>query len=293
MPPGKKSLPAMTDKLPVMAGPTVRRIQLGRELRRLREAAEVSPLEARAAIDCSKSRFEHIERGRNVPSKAELILLVRDLYRAGDAVAALEEIRTEAGRRGWWSTYRLPEWLAVYVGLEADATEIRTLELETIPGLLQTEQYMRTLYALDTRWSAREVDRRIPARLKRQDRLTGDNPLQLTAIVSEAALVRCARDRRVAAGQLSQLAERAALPNVELRVLPFDLGLHSGVAGPFSLLSFPDEMLADVAWQEYAMGGHVIDDRLIVSQLTTLFSEVYGQTLDAAESLAMIVQLNN
>lgn len=281
----------MTDITVRVAGPTVRRIQLGRELRRLREAADVSALEARAAIDCSKSRFEHIERGRNVPSKAELILLVRDLYQAGHAVPALEDIRTEASKRGWWSTYRLPEWLAVYVGLEADATEIRTLELETIPGLLQTEQYMRTLYALDTRWSAKEVDRRMPARLKRQERLTGDNPLKLTAVVSEGALVRCARDERIVTGQLSQLAERAAWPNIELRVLPFNLGLHAGVAGPFSLLSFPDEMLADVAWQEYAIGGHVIDDRSIVSQLTTLFSELHSQTLDAAESLAMIVQL--
>jgi transcriptional regulator with XRE-family HTH domain len=281
----------MTGKLSVMAGPTVRRIQLGRELRRLREEADVSPLEARAAIDCSKSRFEHIERGRNVPSKAELILLVRDLYQAGHAVAALEEIRTEASKRGWWSTYALPEWLAGYVGLEHDATSVRELALENIPGLLQTERYMQTLITLDVRLSEKEVDKRLSARLQRQERLTGGDPLRLTAVVSEGALVRCARDARVAAGQLVQLAERAAWQNVELRVLPFDAGLHVGMAGPFSLLGFPDDLLADVAYQEYVVGGHIIDNESIVSQLDTLFNELRGQSLGASESLAMITQL--
>jgi hypothetical protein len=281
----------MTDKLPVMAGPTVRRIQLGRELRRLRDAAGISPLEARSAIGCSKSRFEHIERGRNVPSKAELVVLVRDTYHAGHAVAALEEIRDEASKRGWWSTYALPEWLAVYVGLEHDATEVRELALESIPGLLQTEGYMRTLYTIDVRLSETEVNKRLPARLQRQERLTGDDPLKLTAVVSEGALLRCARDRRVAADQLTQLVERAAWPNIELRVLPFDAGLHVGMNGPFSLLSFPDDLLADVAYQEYVVGGHVIDNESIVSQLTTLFSELRSQALGPNESLALIAQL--
>lgn len=281
----------MTDKLPVMAGPTVRRIQLGRELRQLREAAGVSPLEARAAIGCSKSRFEHIERGRNVPSKAELLVLVRDTYRAGHTVEALEEIRDEASKRGWWSIYALPEWLAVYVGLEHDATEVRELALESIPGLLQTEGYMRTLYTIDVRLSETEITKRLPARLQRQERLIGDDPLKLTTVVSEAALVRCARDRRVAVDQLAQLVERAGWPNIELRVLPFDAGLHVGMNGPFSLLSFPDDLLADVAYQEYVVGGHVIDNPSIVSQLDTLFNELRSQALGTDESLAMIAQL--
>ncbi|HET9254840.1 MAG TPA: helix-turn-helix transcriptional regulator [Pseudonocardiaceae bacterium] len=274
-----------------MAGPTVRRIQLGRELRRLRDAAGVSVLGARAAIDCSKSRFEHIERGRNVPSKAELIVLLRDTYHAGDAVAALDEIREEASKRGWWSTYALPEWLAVYVGLEHDATEVRQLALESIPGLLQTEEYMRTVYTIDPRSTEKDITKRLASRLQRQERLTGDDPLKLTAVVSEAALVRCARDRRVAADQLSRLVERAAWPSIELRVLPFDAGLHVGMNGPFSLLSFPADLLADVAYHEYPVGGHIIDNPSIVSQLGTLFSELHSHALGASESLAMIAQL--
>ncbi|MGH3847568.1 MAG: DUF5753 domain-containing protein, partial [Pseudonocardiaceae bacterium] len=168
---------------------------------------------------------------------------------------------------------------------------LRCFELENIPGLLQTESYIRTLHALDTRLSAREVDRRIPARLKRQERLVGPDPLQLTAVMSEGALQRCAGDTRVAAAQLAHLIEAAELPYVELRILPFGHGLHVGMAGSFSVLSFPDGLLPDVAYQEYVVGGHVIDDRSAVLALDKLFSELRGQALGCDESLAMIAQL--
>jgi transcriptional regulator with XRE-family HTH domain len=279
-------------RLIVMPGPTIRRIQLGKELQRLRESAGVTRPEAAAAIGRSPGYIGHIEIGRNPPGKSDLIVLLRDHYGV-DAVtlATLEDLRAEASTRGWWSTYGLPEWLAGYVGLETDATSLRCLELENLPGLLQTEQYMRRLYALDVRLSAREVDKRVPARMRRQDRLVGDNPLELCAIISQAALERCAREKSVAADQLAHLINRAKLPNVELRVLPFDLGLHVGQAGPFCLLSFPDGLLDDVAYQEYSVGGHLIDDESVVSQLDTLFGELHSKSLGPNESLAMIVQL--
>ncbi len=277
-----------------MAGPTVRRRRLGIELQRLREAVGATRPEAATAIGCSPARIGHIELGRNPPSKSDLIVLVRDLYGADrDVLAALEELRSEASKRGWWSTYGLPEWLVGYVGLEYDATSVRCLELENIPGLLQTEQYMRTIYTLGgpRPLSPKQVDRNVAARLHRQGRLVGDNPLQLTAIISQAALQRCAQDETLAAAQLAQLRDRATWPNIELRVLPFRLGLHVGMAGPFTLLSFPDNLLADTAYQEYAVGGHVIEDESVVSQLDTLFSELRRKALGPNESLELIAQL--
>ncbi len=223
--------------------------------------------------------------------KAELIVLLRDHYRAEDDLDRLEELRQEASKRGWWSTYGLPETMAGYIGLETDAVSVRCLELENIPGLLQTEQYMRRLCTLDVRLSATELNKRVPARLYRQKRLVGTNPLQLTAVVSQAALERCAREKDVAAEQLAQLLDRAKWPNVELRVLPFDIGLHVGMAGPFSLLRFPAGLLDDVAHQEYAVGGHLIDDDSVVSQLDTLFGELRSKSLGPNESLALIAQL--
>lgn len=275
-----------------MPGPTIRRRQLGIELQRLREAAGINRAAAASAIGCSPARIGHIEAGRNAPSKTDLIVLIRDIYGADEeTLAALEQLRTEASRRGWWSTFGLPEALSGYIGLETDAASVRTLELELIPGLLQTEEYARAVYSLRGQFSAKEIDRRVAVRMQRQDRLTEPEPLQLTAVISQAALERCAQHDTVGAAQLQQLIKRAAGPNVELRVLPFSIGLHVGIAGPFSLLSFPDELLADIAYQEYVIGGHIIDDDSVVSQLATLFSKLRSQALDANESLAMISEL--
>jgi transcriptional regulator with XRE-family HTH domain len=276
--------------IPPMAG-TVRRRRLGIELQRLREAAGVSRMAAASAIGCSLARIGHIESGRNAPSKSDLVVLLHHLYGADDAtLATLEDLREEASKRGWWSTYGLPEWLAAYVGLETDAVSLRCLDIELIPGLLQSEQYMRKLYALSGPTSAKEIDRRVAARLQRQDRLSGPNALELVTVVSEGALERCARDADVASSQLEQLLERAQWSNVDLRVLPFDLGVHVGT-GPFSVLTFPNQLLPDAAYQEYAVGGHVIDDPPVVARLTTLFDELRSQSLDAHESLAWIAQL--
>lgn len=277
-----------------MPGPTIRRKQLGIELRRLREAAGVTRPAAAAALKCSPARIGHIEVGKQALGYAELVVLLRDHYGADDVtLTALEELRQEAAKRGWWSTYALPEWLAGYVGLEYDATSVRTFELELIPGLLQTEGYARLLHSYSGRLTTKDVDRRVAARMQRQARLAGPDPLALTAVVSESALVRCARHTSVAADQLAQLVERAQWPNIELRVLPFDEGVHPGVSGAFSLLRFPDRLLPDAAHQEYAVGGHVVDDQTAVAQLDTLFGELRDRSLGANESLALITQLAN
>ncbi|MGH4020001.1 MAG: helix-turn-helix domain-containing protein [Pseudonocardiaceae bacterium] len=277
-----------------MTGPTIRRHQLGSELRRLREAAGVSRAEAAQIVGCSLTKITHMEIGRSSPRKTELIVLLQR-YGADDreTVDELEELRIEAAKRGWWSTARLPGWLAGYVGLEADATSLRTLQLELIPGLLQTEQYARAVHGLSAHLASPEdVDRRVAARMRRQARLDDpDRPLQFSAVISEAALQRCARHTTVAGDQLRHLLDRAQLRNVELHVLPFSVGLHSSMAGSFTLLGFPRGLLPDAAYQEYAVGGHLIDDESIVARLDRLYGELRDQALDVDESLTVISEL--
>lgn len=92
-----------------VAGPTFRRRQLGIELRRLREAAGISPTEVADILGSKRTRVTYIEQGRNVVSKSELVVLVRDHFGAPERLAELEGIRQEADERGWWSTYGLSE----------------------------------------------------------------------------------------------------------------------------------------------------------------------------------------
>ncbi|HEU0089552.1 MAG TPA: helix-turn-helix transcriptional regulator [Pseudonocardiaceae bacterium] len=277
-----------------MAGPTLRKRQLGMELRRLRTAAGITREVAADEIACSPTKITHLESGRNSPRKAELKVLLQ-LYGASvEEHAALEELRLEASERGWWSTARLPEWLAAYVGLEADASSLRTFTLELIPGLLQTEAYTRETHLLAKHMTQPdEVDRQVAARMRRQKRLTDPQPLQFSAVVSEAALRRCASHPAIAPAQLRYLVEQAGLPNVDLRILPFSAGMHQSMSGSFALLSFPDEALPDAAYQEYAVGGHLIDEQVIVARLDRLFAALRDQALGADESLVLISELLN
>lgn len=273
-----------------MAGPTVRRRQLGIELQRLREAAGVTRVAAAAHLGCSHTKIAHQELGRNSPHKPELMVLVQ-LYGADQEHAtALEELRQEASQKGWWSQARLPEWLAGYVGLEADATSLRSVELELIPGLLQTEQYARELQLRRSNTADAVVERTVATRMRRQARLGEPNPLQLAAVMSEAALHRCARHRTVAVSQLQHLVDQARRPNIALQVLPFDAGLHGSMSGSFTLLSFPDGLLPDMVYQEYAVGGHVIDDESVVARLDRIYDELRSQALGVDESLAMLAE---
>ncbi len=264
-------------------GPTMRRRQLGIELRKFREQAGVSAIEAAHELDCSEARIRHLEGGRNIPRKPELVVLAT-LYRMPpDTHAVLEEIRQGGARPGWWSTYRLPRWLQTYVGAENDARTVRNFEEELIPGLLQTEAYARAVHDAA---GATEIDRKIAARAKRQERLIFfcDNPLWLIAVISEAAFRRVA-DTDCAEEQFRHLIAMSERPNVTIRVLPFSAQLHGSLSGGFALLEFDPEISQPAGYFEDSVGGQFVDDPRVVRTLTDRFTALYDQALPEKDSV--------
>lgn len=275
-----------------MLGPTVRRRQLGRALRLLREQSGLRTEDAARELDCARSKISHMEGARNPINKPDLDALLRLYHADQETAVALEEMRREGKQRGWWSTYKLPAWLGDLVGLEADAVTERVVELELVPALLQTEDYARAVHiAGPHRASSAEIERRVAARMQRQKRLIEPNPLTLSAIISEAALRRLMAQPEVAAGQFQRLVSDAQLPNVSLLVLPFSAGVHGSMSGSFALLDFGLEISLDIGYQEYAAGGHIVDDQDVVRLLSDLHDSLRGQALDADESLAFVTEL--
>lgn len=270
-----------------MAGSALRKRQLGRELERLRKAATLTQGQAAATLDCSTAKIAHFESGRNLPQRAELILLLQTYAADEGTYPVLDEIRQEAAKPSWWNTSRLPEWITAYVGLESDATAMRSVERELIPGLLQTEAYIRALHIVGgSERPPDELDRLIMARLRRQERLNEAKPLHFSVVISEAALIRCAHSA-VGSGQLTQLYERAQWPNIEVYVMPLRFGLYS--SGQFAVLSFPHGLLDDVAYEENTV-GHIIEDTAAVRRLDTVYSKVRDQALDTRASLTMLAE---
>lgn len=272
-----------------MPSPTMRRKSLGAELRRMRAASDHTAEKIAELLGCSQAKVRHMENGRTAPSKTELMVLMDHYGVPEDQRALLEETRQEARKRGWWSTYRLPSWFQDYVGMETDATRVRTFELELIPGLLQTEKYARATNIVGSHMTEpTEVDRKVAARMHRQKRLAEDPPLEVHAVISEAALHRCAADPTAASGQFKHLVDTAHQVNVDVQVLPFSAGLHESVAGSFTLLDFPPDTWPPAAYQEYAIGGHLVDDGEAVTALSEVFGRLCGHALSSDESIALL-----
>jgi transcriptional regulator with XRE-family HTH domain len=275
-----------------MTGPTVRSRQLGLGLKHLRNEAGITQRKAAETLECSQGKIGQIETARAPIRRAELIVLAQ-LYGADQVtIDQLDELRLMAGERGWWSTYGLPAWLASYVGLENDATAVRSMELELIPGLLQTEAYAREIHVLGGGGlSDDEVDARVAIRLRRQERLiAATNPLTLRTVVSQAALQRCLEPAGNVIGlaQMRHLQAQVQLPNVDLRILPFTAGRHPAMQGGFTILSFPPGILDDLAWQESATGGDIADDPVPLQALRTLHDQISAQALDREMSMAWL-----
>lgn len=252
------------------AGPTVRRMLLGAQLRRLREAKRVSREEAGWEIRASESKISRIELGR-VGFKERDVADLLTLYGVVDEEqrAALLTLAREANTPGWWHTYGdlLPSWFQPYLGLEGAAALIRTYEVQFVPGLLQTHDYARAVVLLGHAGECTgEVERRVALRMARQELLTQLTPPRLWAVVDEAALRRPIGGPQVMRSQLEYLTEVTKLPHVRIQVVPFDAGGHAGVGGAFTMLRFGDPELPDVVYVEQLTSALYLDKRDDVDQ---------------------------
>ncbi|EXG79683.1 helix-turn-helix domain-containing protein [Cryptosporangium arvum] len=247
------------------AGPTVLRILLGSQLRRLREDRNVTREDAGYAIRASESKISRIELGR-VGFKERDVSDLLTLYGVTDPAErdALLSLAREANQPGWWHKFGdiLPQWFQAYVGLEAAASLIRTYEVQFIPGLLQTEDYARAVVLLGNGSAPKEeIDRRVQLRMERQQLLDRPNAPRFWAIIDEAVLRRPIGGRDVMRAQLELLAELSERPNVTLQIIPFGFGGHAAAGGAFSLLRFPDQTLPDIVYIEQLTSALYLEKR--------------------------------
>src|SRR5579859_1044217 len=172
-----------------VGGPTVLRILLGAQLRRLREAKRISLEEAGRVIRASHSKISRIETGR-VGFKDRDITDLLEFYGVTDdkELQALRDLAARANAPGWWHDYSdvLPPWFEAYVGLEEAATQLRSYQVQFVFGLLQTPDYARACIRLDhPAASSKEIDRRVSLRLARQMLLTRPDPPNIWVVLDE------------------------------------------------------------------------------------------------------------
>jgi hypothetical protein len=259
-------------------GPTVRRMLVGAHLRRLRAEAGLSREQAGAAIRASEWKIHRLENGQ-VGFKERDVVDLLGLYGVGDPreVAALLVLAREANAPGWWHHFGdlLPPWFRAYVDLESAASLIRAYEGQFVPGLLQTEGYVRAVVGgAQLAGGPEEAERRVALRLGRQGLLVGVGAPRLWAVVDEAALRRPVGGRGVMRGQLEWLAQACKWPNVTLQVLPLAAGAHPAMVGAFSVLRFADQELPDVVYVEHLTNAAYLDRRDEVEQYLDVMEQL-------------------
>ncbi|MFC5896361.1 helix-turn-helix domain-containing protein [Streptomyces ramulosus] len=276
-------------------GPTVLRIVLGTQLRRLREASGVSREAAGDAIRGSHAKISRLELGR-VSCKERDISDLLTLYgvTAESERADFLALARRTSTPGLWHRYNdvLPSWFETHIGLEEAASVIRTYEVQFVPGLLQTPDYARSVARLGhPRASEEDIERRVALRLERQKLLTAPHAPRLWAVIDEASLRRPLGSPQVMADQLRHLLEMSKLPNVTLQIAPFSLGGLAAAGGPITILRFLEPDLPDIVYLEQLTSALYLDKRDDVDHYLAVMDRLSAQAESPRGSLTLLEEL--
>jgi transcriptional regulator with XRE-family HTH domain len=213
---------------------------LGARLREKRAAAGLTGVEVAKRMRRAHSSLSRWESGDQIPRPGDLLYMLQ-LYEVAEPERdALMRLAEDAHEHDQASEVVSVD-VADYDWLQGRAWKLETFQNAVVPDLLQTADYAREiLKAWDPAASREAIERIVRARMARQRRLAGDDVVELCAIVSEAALRQTIGGHDAMRGQLRHLLDRAALPNIELRVVTASAGAHPGLAGPFTIMRFRD-----------------------------------------------------
>lgn len=271
--------------------------RLGGELQRLRVAANKTQREAAGVLSATQTKVVKMESGW-VPMRDPDILALCAFYGADESRVTsqlLELAKTDRERRkvkGWWSDGPIPG-AASYIAMEDAAIRNRQWQLALVPGLFQTAEYTRAMGVADSLWEdLDQVEAVVSTRARRQQRLHGDNPLIMHAVIWEAALRQAVGGTAVMRRQLNHLCDLAELSNVHIQVLPFRAGGHSGVGGPFNILSFGEDEAMDVVHMDTPRSEVWIEDAERSVVFVEMFNSLSRSALAPYDSMQLMQSIS-
>ena len=268
------------------------RIALGNQLRRLREASEITCEAAGHAIRGSGAKISRLELGR-VGFKERDVADLLTLYGVTDKQQrdTFLTLARQANAPGWWRQYGdvLPHWFETYLGLEQAASVLRIYEPQLVPALLQTEDCARTIIRLrHLHGSAEEIDRHVALQMTRQDFLTQPTAPDLWVTLDESVLRRPVGSRETQRAQLRHLIDMAGLPTITLQVVPFDVGGHAAAGGPFTILRFAEPDLPDIVYLEHLTSALYLDKKRDTADYLMVMDSLCVQATSPDETISFL-----
>ncbi|WP_261718717.1 helix-turn-helix transcriptional regulator [Streptomyces sp. FZ201] len=248
----------------------------GYELRRAREAAGLTQAQLGAIVFCTGSLIGQIETTLKVPT--------REFSERVDA--ALGADGRFSRLVGLVLRNQLPSWFQPYAEMEAAATYISTYQAQLVHGLLQTAGYARAV--LSTRDQG-DLDGQVAARLERQRILEREQPPVMWVVLSEAVLHQEVGGREVMREQLAHLLSLQKRQWLEIQILPFTAGAHTGLMGSFTILRFDKD--PDLIYTEDFVQGHMTANPEAVKEGSVRYDHLQAAALSVNESAALIARV--
>lgn len=175
-----------------------------------------------------------------------------------------------------------PSWVGEHIQQLQRALVIRTYQGSLIPGLFQTEAYIRA--GLEDA-GVDDIDRKTKIRTDRQSILFRPEPPRIWALIDQNALDRPAGGKEVMREQLLHLLELMDRRNITIRIVPRSVGFHPGLPGAFTILTLPD---TDVGFMESLRDGRQIFDRVEVRWLLGTYEDISARALPSGTTRTMI-----
>ncbi|PTA46188.1 helix-turn-helix transcriptional regulator [Micromonospora sp. RP3T] len=282
------------------SGSTVPRRQLGRYLREIREGAHITVSAAARELEWSTPRIWRYETGQ-VPMHPNDVEAMCRVYGASrETIETMRALARETKAHGWWHSYgeAVKDWFKLYVGLESAATKIRHCEVNLVPGLLQTVEYMTEVIATDNpQLSEAERQAKVDVRLHRQRLLARAVPRApyLDVILGEPVLRRPLRDPAAMIRQLDSLVVASRRHNITIRVLPLSAGLcRWAAAGTFTMLDFPIDVRKQeptTIYMDGPCGAVYLDKPYEIQTYEDAWRSLGERALDADESRELITDI--
>ena len=268
---------------------TARR-ELGEELRRLRGERKGATIAH--ALGWSESKLSRIETARIGIRDSDLDHLLAVVEAPLVDRRRLRELARRGRARVWWTPYRssLTEPYDEYVALEAEATALCEWEAQLVPGLLQTDEYARSVIEAGAdRADADVIETRVHLRMNRQSALSRQGAPRLCVVLDEAVLRREVGGRGVLRRQLRRLFDACDRPGIELQVLPFEAGVHGGLTGSFLILEFGTARPA-IVHSEGVTGGVFRSRETELAIYRKVFEDLRNRSLSRADSRTLIAR---
>ncbi|MEV6805815.1 helix-turn-helix transcriptional regulator [Streptomyces sp. NPDC051132] len=252
----------------------------GRLLKRLRTQTGMDRAQLGSRTGYSAASIASFEQGRRIPN-AKFIMQADEVL---DARGVLVDF-TEGMERAQY-----PAFFQDAAVLEKKAVALHFFGVQTVPGLLQTEDYARAVFGMRRPpLDEATIEQRVAARLARQEIFERKPAPTVTFVMEEAVLRQRLGGRAVMRGQLERILLVGQRPNVQIQVMPHEAEEHPALSGRFTLIETTKGRR--IAYVEAYKNSRLFTDRSTVRELEERYGLVRAEALSPRKSLALVEKL--